>query len=88
MSIFNCLAEFTNFKNMGTFPFGWVRGIEKDNWQILWDSETKTIYAKGALSKKIIHLGQSSSWEEAKTLADRVGSEPGLYMNFDQMESS
>jgi hypothetical protein len=81
-------AEFRNFKNMATFPFGWVRGIEKDNWQILWDSETKIIYVKGASSKRVIHLGHSSSWEEAKTLADRVGNEPGLYMNFDQMESS
>ena len=73
---------------MGTFPFGWVRGIKKDNWQILWDSETKTVYAKAAISKKVIQLGQSSSWDEAKTLADRVGNEPGVYMNFDHMESS
>jgi len=61
---------------MGTFPFGWVRGIEKDNWQILWDSQTKSIYAKGAISKKLVDIGQPSSWEEAKTLADMVQNEP------------
>ncbi len=73
---------------MATFPFGWVRGIEKDNWQILWDSQTKTIYAKGAISKKVIDIGQSSSWEEAKTLADRVQNEPMLYLGFPNVENS
>lgn len=73
---------------MATFPFGWVRVIEKDNWQILWDSQTKTIYAKGAISKKVIDIGQSSSWEEAKALADRVQNEPMLYLGFPNVENS
>ncbi|MBI2487792.1 MAG: hypothetical protein HYW01_12790 [Deltaproteobacteria bacterium] len=73
---------------MGTFPFGWVRGIEKENWQILWDSQTKSIYAKGAISKKVIDIGQSSSWEEAKTLADMVQNEPEVYLTFSQLDNS
>jgi FtsZ-interacting cell division protein YlmF len=73
---------------MGTFPFGWVRGIEKDNWQILWDSQTKSIYAKGAISKKLVDIGQPSSWEEAKTLADMVQNEPEVYLNFSQLDNS
>ena len=66
---------------MAIFPFGWLRGIEDDNWQILWDSQTRILYVKGALSKRVIDLGQSSTWQEAKSLADRVRSEPDLYID-------
>lgn len=65
---------------MGTFPFGWVREVEKDNWQLLWSSETKILYAKGAVSKRIVNIGQSQSWQEAKALAVRVQNEPGIYL--------
>jgi hypothetical protein len=64
---------------MGTFPFGWIRGLGEDNWQLLWDSETNVLYAKGATSKKVISVGWSSSWQEAKVLADKLRNEPGLY---------
>ncbi len=73
---------------MGTFPFGWVRGIEKDNWQILWDSHTKAVYAKGVSSKRVIEIGQSSSWVDAKTIADMVHDEPEVYLNLSRLENS
>jgi len=72
---------------MGAFPFGWVRGIEEDNWQILWDPQTKILYAKGALSKRVIDVGRSYSWQEAKALADRVRNEPEIYLDFARLEN-
>jgi hypothetical protein len=68
-----------NFK-MGTFPFGWVREVEEDNWQLLWSSETNILYAKGAVSKRIVNIERSQSWQEAKALAVRVQNEPGVYI--------
>jgi hypothetical protein len=72
---------------MGRFPFGWVRGMKEDNWQILWDSETKILYARGVISKKVINIGHSPSWQEAKALADRVLTEPLSYLNFTQPDN-
>jgi hypothetical protein len=66
---------------MGTFPFGWIRGVGEDNWQILWDTQTKVLYAKGTLSRRVIDIGRSSSWQEAKALADRVRNEPEVYLD-------
>jgi len=66
---------------VGTFPFGWVRGASQDNWQIIWDPKTKTLFAQGALSKRVLELGKSSTWEEAKHLADKVINEPGSYFS-------
>ena len=73
---------------MGTFPFGWLRGIEKDNWQILWDSHTKALYAKGVNSKRVIQIGKSSTWFDAKAFADRVQKEPEVYLNSFQLGGS
>jgi hypothetical protein len=64
---------------VGTFPFGWVRGNQQDNWQIIWDPNTKTLFAEGAKSRRVLELGKSSTWEEAKRFADRVISEPESY---------
>ncbi len=66
---------------VGTFPFGWVRGEGSDNWQIIWDPKTKTVFALGALSKKVLRLGESPTWEDAKRFADAVISEPGGYFS-------
>ena len=66
---------------VGTFPFGWVRGEGGDNWQIIWDPGTKTVFARGAVSKKVLLLGESSTWEEAKRFADGVMREPGGYFS-------
>lgn len=65
---------------MGTFPFGWVRGVTNENWQIIWSAEESVLYVKGALSKKLIDIGPSSTWEEAKALADKVQNEPDSYI--------
>jgi hypothetical protein len=64
---------------MGVFPFGWLRGIEGDNWQILWNSETKLVYGKGAISKRVVRVGESLSWEEAKAFADRIIQNPKVF---------
>jgi intein-encoded DNA endonuclease-like protein len=61
---------------VGTFPFGWVRGFKDDNWQIIWDPKSNLIVAQGALSKKVIELGRSSQWMDAKKYADNVMRDP------------
>jgi hypothetical protein len=66
---------------VGTFPFGWVRGEGGDNWQIIWDPKTKTVFAEGALSKKVLPLGESPTWEDAKRFADGVISAPANYFH-------
>jgi hypothetical protein len=67
---------------VGTFPFGWVRGDGSENWQIIWNPRTKTVIAQGVGSKRVLKLGKSSTWEEAKRLADRVISEPESYFPY------
>ena len=62
--------------DVGTFPFGWVRGFKDDNWQIIWDPKSELIIAQGATSKKIVELGKSSKWMDAKVYADNVMSDP------------
>lgn len=64
---------------VGTFPFGWVRGFKGDNWQIVWDPKSNLITARGVSSKKIIELGKSAGWMDAKAYADNVISDPGSY---------
>ncbi|HEY7534340.1 MAG TPA: hypothetical protein VH878_00130, partial [Thermodesulfobacteriota bacterium] len=66
---------------MGTFPFGWVREFEDDNWQLLWNSETSILYAKGINTKTVVNIGHSLNWQEAKNLALRVQNEPQVYLN-------
>ncbi len=65
---------------VGTFPFGWVRGTAGDNWQIIWDPKTEIVFAKGAVTREVVELGKSSSWEDAKVLADNIISSPGRYL--------
>lgn len=69
---------------MGTFPFGWIRDLGEDNWQLLWDSETKVLYAKGAVSKKVINIGQSQSWQETKVFADGLRDTPEAFLEMSQ----
>ena len=64
---------------VGTFPFGWVRGFKDDNWQIIWDPKSNLIVAQGASSKKVIELGTSSKWMDAKKYADSVMSDPDSF---------
>ena len=64
---------------LSTFPFGWVKNIESENWQLLWDSINKKFYAKGAVSKKVIELSEIDDWFESKKFADKVLSNPSQY---------
>jgi len=66
---------------VGTFPFGWVRGFRDDNWQIIWDPKSNIITAEGASSKKVVELGKSSKWMEAKVYADNVIKDPGPFFD-------
>jgi len=66
---------------VGTFPFGWVRGFKDDNWQIIWDPKSNLIVAQGALSKKVIELGKSSQWMDAKKYADNVMRDPESFFS-------
>ena len=68
---------------VGTFPFGWVRDVRNDNWQLIWDPKTKVLIARGASSKETIKLGESPDWEEAKAFADTVISDPSGYFEPD-----
>jgi len=64
---------------LSTFPFGWVKNIDSENWQLLWDSINKNFFAKGAVSKKIIKLSDTDDWFESKKFADKVLSNPAKY---------
>ena len=64
---------------VGTFPFGWVRDVRGDNWQLIWDPKTKILTAKGASTKETISLGESPDWEKAKAFADVVIQDPAPY---------
>ena len=66
-------------ERVGTFPFGWVRGVRGDNWQLIWDPKTNILIASGANTKETIELGEYSSWEEAKAFADKVIEDPSSY---------
>ena len=64
---------------VGTFPFGWVRNVGSDNWQLIWDPKTNILIAKGASTKEVLELGRSSNWEDAKAFADKIISDPDSY---------
>jgi hypothetical protein len=72
--------------DVGTFPFGWVKEFRGDNWQIIWDPRTEAITARAAVSKKIVQLGESSKWMDAKVYADKVISNPDSFFD-DGVES-
>lgn len=67
--------------DVGTFPFGWIRGKERDNWQIIWDPKSEMVFTRGALSKKVIRVGKSSTWEDAKVLADKIIEDPDSFLS-------
>ncbi|GJM17073.1 MAG: hypothetical protein DHS20C13_24000 [Thermodesulfobacteriota bacterium] len=62
--------------DVGTFPFGWVRGFKGENWQIIWDPKTELIIAYGAESKSTVKLGSTTKWMDAKVCADNVMKDP------------
>ena len=53
--------------------------MDDENWQLLWNPETGIFFAKGVLSKRVINLGESSNWVDAKALADKVQNEAEIY---------
>ncbi len=65
--------------NVGNFPFGWVRDVRSDNWQLIWDPKTNIFIAKGASTKKVLELGELSNWEDAKAFADKIINDPASY---------
>ncbi len=65
--------------DVGTFPFGWVRGFKGENWQIIWDPKTELIIAYGAESKNAVKLGSTAKWMDAKVYADNVMNDPGSF---------
>lgn len=71
---------------MGTFPFGWIRERDNENWQLLWNSETMILHAKGTTSKRVVTIGQCPSWREAKALAERVQNEPRFHLSIGEDE--
>ena len=68
-------------ERVGTFPFGWVRGVARDNWQIIWDPKSGVVYALGAVSKEVVELGECSDWTQAKKFADGIINDPGAYFS-------
>jgi len=67
---------------VATFPFGWVKNIDSENWQLLWDSSNRNFYAKGAVTKKVIKLSDTGDWFESKKFADQVLSNPSKYFPY------
>ena len=67
--------------DVGTFPFGWIREFRDDNWQIIWDPKTELIIAQGAVSKKVVELGDYEKWIDDKVYDDNVISEPESFLD-------
>lgn len=63
---------------VGSFPFGWVRNLKEDNWQIIWDSKSKALLLKASKSEKIVKYCKCETWQEAKSLADDIRSDHSL----------
>jgi len=59
---------------VGSFPFGWVRNFKEENWQIIWDSKSKSLVLKSSLSENIVKYSTCASWQEAKAQADDIRS--------------
>lgn len=53
--------------------------MDDENWQLLWDPETGIFFAKGAVSKRVIKLGETPNWVDAKAFADKVRNEAQIY---------
>lgn len=60
------------------FPFGWIRGVTDENWQILWNPSTKGLYLKGIRSGRIVVYCSADSWRSAKLKSDVLLSDPEL----------
>lgn len=65
-------------KLVGMFPFGWIRNIRNDNWQIIWDPKSNTVFLRGAKSKDLLEFCNCSSWQEAKIISGDIRSKPSI----------
>ena len=63
---------------VGSFPFGWIRNLKEDNWQIIWDSKSKVLILKSSSAEKIVEVAKIETWQEAKTYADDIRSDHSL----------
>ena len=66
---------------MSSFPFGWVRDFEGDNWQILWNPETGSIILKAASGKTEKSVSTADKWTEAKAIAEQIQKSPEDFIN-------
>ena len=60
----------------GFFPFGWVRGIRGDNWQILWNRKTGDVFLKATAKNSLVRVADAPDWVRAKEKADSIMENP------------
>lgn len=60
----------------GFFPFGWVRGVRGDNWQILWDKRTGDVFLKATGKDALVRVADAPDWARAKEKADAIMEDP------------
>ena len=60
----------------GFFPFGWVRGIRGDNWQILWNRKTRDVFLKATSKNALVRVADAPDWVRAKEKADFIMENP------------
>lgn len=60
----------------GFFPFGWVRGIRGDNWQILWNRKTGDVFLKATAKNSLVRVADAPDWVRAKEKADLIMENP------------
>lgn len=65
---------------VGTFPFGWVRGVRGDNWQLIWDPNSTILIAKSVNSQQRVQLAKLQDWQDAKAFADKVMEDPSEFL--------
>ena len=60
----------------GFFPFGWVRGVRGDNWQILWNRKTGDVFLKATAKNSLVRVADAPDWVRAKEKADSIMENP------------
>jgi len=60
----------------GFFPFGWLRDLQGDNWQIFWSKKTGHLFLKATAKNTLVKIGEAPDWTEAKKKADFLMQNP------------